>query len=168
MIFHRIVQILKNNIVNICSEMAYGRIQKIQFVLQAEFFKFGSCCRIKLCSLSAVFHIDIVYVFHQLNSFALADMFIQCSAKIIGDIIFSIRECTSAAETAHDRTSLTVDTVFNLFAVDRAFSFFERISLFKNCHFVIRFFFHQLVCRKNSSRAGTDNDHIIVHASSSL
>ena len=168
MIFHCIIQILQNNIVDICSEMTYGRIKKVQFVLQAKFFEFGPSCRIKLCSLSAVFHIDIVYIFHQLNSFALADMFIQCSAKVIGDIIFSIRECTCAAETAHDRASLTVDTVFNLFAVDRTFSFFKRISLFKNSHFVIRFFLHQLICCKNSSRAGTNNDYIIVHASSSL
>ena len=168
MVFHCIIQIFKNNIIDICSEMTYGCIQKIQFILQTELLELSSCCRIELCSLSAIFHIDIVYIFHQFNGFVFSDMLVQCSAKIIGDIIFSIGECTCATKAAHNRTSLTVDTVFDFFAVNRTFSFFKRISLFKNSHFVIRFFFHQLVCRKDSSRAGTNNDHIIVHASSSL
>ena len=50
------------------------------------------------------------------------------------------RTCT--AEAAHDGTSLTVDTVLYLLAVDRAFSLLKGISLFKNCHLAVRFLFH--------------------------
>ena len=167
MIFHCIVQILKNDIVDIRSQMTYRCIQKVQLVLQAEFLELGSCCGIKLSSLTTVFHVDIINVFHQLDCLALADMLIQSSAKIIGNIIFSVRKRTCTAETAHNRTSLTVDTVLYLFAIDWALSFLKGITLFKNCYFAVRFFFHQFICCKNPSRTCTDNNHIIVHALSS-
>ena len=141
-IFHCIVQILKNDIVNICSQVTNRCIQKIQFILQAEFLEFGSRCGIKLRSLTAIFHVDIVNILHQLDCLALADMFVQSSTEIVGDVIFSIRECTCTAEAAHDGTSLTVDTVLYLLAVDRAFSLFKGVSLFENCHFTVRHFFH--------------------------
>ena len=142
MIFHCIVQVLKNDIVDIRSQMTYRCIQKVQFVLQAEFLELGSCCGIKLGSLTAVFHVDIINVFHQPDRLTLADMLVQSSTEIVGDVIFSIGECSCTAETAHDRASLTVDTVLYLLAVDRAFSLLKGISLFKNCHFAIRLFFH--------------------------
>ena len=142
MIFHCIIKIFKNYIIDICSQMTHRSIQKIQFILQTEFLELRSCCRIKFGSLTAIFHINIIYIFHQFNCLALANMLVQRSAKIIGNIIFSIRKCACAAKSAHNRASLTIDTVFYLFAVNRTFSFLKGISLFENCHFTVRHFFH--------------------------
>ena len=142
MVFHCIVHIFQNNVVDVCSQMTYRCIQKIQLVLKAEFLEFGSCCGIKFGSFSTVFHVNVIYIFHQVNGFFFADMLIQSTTKIIGDIIFSIRKCSCATETAHNRTSLTVDACFYLFSINWTFSLFKRISLFKNCHLAVRFLFH--------------------------
>ena len=163
MIFHLVIQILKHHIVNICSKMTYRCIEKIQLVLQTKLLEFGSGCRIEFCSFPTVFHVDLIYILHQFYCLFLPDIFEQCSPEIIGNIIFPIRKCSCSPEAAHDRTSFTIDTVLNFFPVNRTFSLFKRISLFKHGNLTFRLLFHQLIRRKNPSRTCSNNDHIIIH-----
>ena len=65
-------------------------------------------------------HVDVIYILHQLSSSLLTNIFVQSTAKIIGNVIFTIRECASAAETAHNRAGLTLNAGFHLFTVDWA------------------------------------------------
>ena len=163
--FHFILQfiekILQNHIVDIGSQVAYRSIQKVQTVLHTDLFESGSCRRIQLCSLSAVEQIDLIHVLHQFDSRLFTDMFVQSAAKIIGDVIFSVRKCTSSAETAHDGTALTVDTGLDLHTVDRTFSLIQHVTGLKDSHLQFRFLFHQFISRKNSSGTCTDDDNII-------
>ena len=163
MIFHLVIQILKHHIVDICSKMTYRCVEKIQLVLQTKLLEFGSGCRIEFCSFPTVFHVDFIYILHQFYCLFLPDIFEQCSPEIIGNIIFPIRKCSCSPEAAHDRTSFTIDTALNFFPVNRTFSLFKRISLFKHGNLTFRLLFHQLIRRKNPSRTCSNNDHIIIH-----
>ena len=168
MILHLLVQVAKHDVVDIRSQMANRCIQKIQLVLQTKLFKLRSCGGIKLRSLAAILHIDLVHILHQLHCLLLANVLIQRAAEIVGNVIFSIRKCPGSAKTAHDRAALTAYTALDLFAVNRTFSFFERIALLKYSQLQIRFPFHQLICRKNASRTSPDNYHVISHMPSSF
>ena len=90
LVFHFVIKISQNDIINICSQMAHGSVQKLQFILHTQFFKTGSGCRIHLCILSAVLHIDLIHVLHQLYCSLPADILIQCTAEIICNIILSV------------------------------------------------------------------------------
>ena len=74
LILHLIVEILKNNVIDICSQMTYRCIQKIQFVLKTKLFKFCSGCGVQFCTFSTIFHIDLIDVLHQLNSLFFTDI----------------------------------------------------------------------------------------------
>ena len=163
MILHLIVQIAQHNIVNICAQMAYRCIQQIQLILQTELFELRPCCGIKLRSFATVCHIDLIHIFHQPDRLLFTDIFKQGASEIIGDIIFSIGKCSGSTKTTHDRAAFTADTAFNLFAVNRAFPLFQRISFLKYCNFTVRLLFHQLICRKNTSRTCPNNYYIISH-----
>ena len=62
-------------------------------------------------------------------------MFIKCTAEVIGNIVFTIREGTGTAETAHDRTGFAFNTGFYFLAIDGTMTFVQRISLFENRDF---------------------------------
>ncbi len=64
-------------------------IQKLQLVLQTKLFELCSGCRIKFCAFTTVLHINLINIL--ISSMpALADIFVQGTAKIIGNIIFPI------------------------------------------------------------------------------
>ena len=76
LVLHLRIQIFQHNIIDICTKMTNRGIQQIQFVLQTKLFQVRSCGGVHLCSLSAIFHIDLVHILHQLNRLCLADVFI--------------------------------------------------------------------------------------------
>ena len=96
------VQIAKNNIIDIRPQMTHLGIQQMQTVLQAGFPDCGVRSGIELCSLPAVFQIDLIHIAHQLQGPGLTHMLMQASAEIIGNIVFSIGKSACAAEPAHD------------------------------------------------------------------
>ena len=146
--------------------MTYRCIQKIQLILHTQLFNVCTGSGVHFCSCPAKFYIDIIYIFHQSDGFFFSDILIKCTTEAVRNIIFSVRERSCSAKSAHDRTGLTVDTAFHLFAINRTFSFFQRISRFKNCHFQFRGFLHQLIRCKNSSRSCSDNNYVIfIHIS---
>ena len=70
---------------------------------------------------------------------------------------------STGATTDPNETGLTADTAFHLFAVNGAFSLFQRITCFKYRDLQIRIFFAQFVGRKNSARTGPHNNDIVFH-----
>ena len=84
------IQIFQNQIVNICTQMAYRCIQKMKVMLNTFFFKLGTGSRIQLRSCPAITQINIIYIIHQIKSLLLTNILVQSTAKIIGNIVLSI------------------------------------------------------------------------------
>ena len=161
-IFQLCIKIFKNNIVDICSKMADRCIQKIQLILHTEFLNMCSWCRIHFCTLTTEFHIDFINIIHQIDCCFFSNVLIQCSTKIVRDIVFSIWKCSCSAESTHNRACLAVHAALNLLSVDWAFSLLQWISGLKNRHLQFRCFLCQLVSCKDSPRSCTDNNYIII------
>jgi hypothetical protein len=140
-----------------------GGIKQMKVILDAKGLKARACGRVKLCSLSAVSEIDLINVSHKVKCLLFADIFVKRSAKIVGYIIFSVRERTCTAKAVHNGTALALDTALDLVAVDRAFSLFQFISRLEYGNARIRALFSQLVRGKYSSGARTDYNNVIFH-----
>ena len=155
------IKIFQNHVVDVCSKVANGSVQKLQTILHAKLLKLCARCGEKSCSLSSVFHIDFIYITHQGKSFLFSDVFVKRSAKVIGNIVFSVGEGSGSSKAAHNGTAFTGNTAFNLLSVDRTMSLFQAMSHFQNHYGKLTVFFHQLVSRVNSSRSCTNNRYII-------
>ena len=143
--------------------MTNGGVEQIQLILQTELFQVRACCGVHLCALTAVFHIDLIHILHQLDCLCLADIFIQSSAKIIGDIVLSVRESACTAKPAHDRTALALDTALYLLSVNRAAPPVKRMPCLEHCDFYLFFLLQHLIRRKNSTRTCPYYDHVVMH-----
>ena len=157
------VQILQHDKVDVGSQMTHGCVEKIQLILETELLEMRARRGVHLGSLSAVLHVDLIHILHQVYGFLLADILIERTAEIIRDIVFSVRECARTAEAAHNGAGFTADTALDLIPVDRTMSLFQRMSSLKHANLKLRPLLHQLICGKNTSRSRTDNHHIILH-----
>ncbi len=161
MVLHLVVHVLQNDVVDICSQMTDGCLQKRQLVLHAELFELAAGCRIHLCSTAAVRGVDIVHIGHQLQGFALSDVLMERTAEVVGDVVLAVGEGAGAAEALHDRAGLALDAGLDLVSVDGAFTLFQRIAGLKDKDLFVRTLLHQLIGGKDSARSGTDNDYVI-------
>ena len=143
--------------------MADRCIQKMQAILKTKLADLTVCSRVKLCSFATMHQIQLIYIFHQFCCCIFANVLIQSSAKLVGDIIFSIGKSSCASESFHDGTCFTVDTGFYFFSVNWTFSFFQRMTCFKNRNFFLRIIIHQLIGRKNPSRTCSYDQYVIFH-----
>ena len=84
------IQVLQDDIVDICSQMAHRGIQQLQLVLHAFLLYVRSRRGIELCSLSAVGQIDLIHILHELNGLALSDILEQGAAEVVGYVVFAI------------------------------------------------------------------------------
>ena len=157
------IEILQHDIIDIRSQMTHGRIQEIQFILQAKLLEVCTRRRVHLRALPAVFHVDLVHILHQPDRPGLADVLIQCPAKIIRYIVLSVGECSRTAKTAHDRTAPALDTALYLVAVDRTVPLVKRMPRLKNRYFQITLSVDHLVCREDTARPRTYYYHIVTH-----
>ena len=123
-------------------------------------FEFRSGCWIQSGAFTAVLHVNLIDILHQLQSFLFADVFIKCAAKIIGNIIFTIGKCSRTAESAHDRTALAVNAAFDLLAVNRTFSFSSACPSSKWRSSDFRYF-SEARTRKKCLPDLSDNDYVI-------
>ena len=163
MIFHFIIKILKNYIVDISSQMTDRSIQKMQPILKAKLADLTVCCRIELSSLATMHQVQFIYILHQLCCCFPADMLIQSSAKLVGDIIFSIGKSSCASESFHDGTCFAVDTGFYFFSVNWTFSLFQGMTSLKNRDLFLRIIIHQFIGCKDSSRTCSYDQYVIFH-----
>ena len=100
---------------------------------------------------------------HQVQGLLLADIFIQGAAKIVGDVVLAVRECTGTAEAAHDGAALAADAGFDLVAVNGAAALAQGMTCFKHSHLQLRPMLHQLIGSENAAGTGTDDNDIIFH-----
>ena len=163
MVLHLRVEVLQDHVVDVCPQVADGCVQKLKLVLDADLFKGRARRGVELRPLAPVGQVDGIHILHQFNGFFLPYMFIEGAAEIVGDIVFSVTEGTGPAEAGHDRAALAADAGFDLVSVYGAVSVLELFAPFKYPDLQVRSVFHQLVSRKNASRSGADNDHIIFH-----
>ena len=121
----------------------------------------GSC--IKFCAFAAEFQIDLVDIFHQIQGLFLADVLIERAAKIVGNIVFTIRESAGAAKAAHNAAAFAVDTGLDFVTVDGAFPLFQGMARLKNSYAQLGILLHQFIGRKNTARTCAHNNHIVFH-----
>ena len=80
----------QNDIVNIRSQVSDRSVQKMQAILHTAGFQTGTGSGIQLCALAAEGQINLIYIFHQFQGGFFPDILIQGTAKIVGDIVFSV------------------------------------------------------------------------------
>ena len=86
----------------------------------------------------------------------------QRSAKLIGDIVLSVGECTCATESSYNGTLFTSDTLGDFFPVNRTMPLLQRLSGLKYTDFQLRAERRKFISRINSAGAGADNNHIVI------
>jgi len=157
------VEVFKNDVVDIRSEMTDGGIQQMQIVLNAQGLEAGAGSGVELCALAAVFQVDLVDVAHQIQGLLFADVLVERAAEIVGNIIFSVRKRTCAAKTAHNGAAFAADTGLDPVAVDGAAALAEGMSGFKHGDLQPGLLLQQLICRKDTARTCADNDDVVIH-----
>ena len=163
-----LIEPAQNNVIDVCSEVPHGSVQKLKLILDAELLEFCSGCGVHLCPLSAVGKVDLIHIVHQTDRLSFPDVFIQGSAEIVGDVVFPVREGACAAETVHDGTGLASDTGFGFPLGDGTAAFGKRAACLKYGDFQIRTEADQLIGGKDAARARSDNNHVVIHASTSF
>ena len=101
-VLHFLVQVFKDNEVDVSAEMAHGCIQKLELVLHAESLDFRSCSAVELGAFAAMGHVDMVHILHEFGGLLLSDILVKRSAEIICDVVLAVGECACTSETAHD------------------------------------------------------------------
>ena len=129
--------------------------------------KIKSCINCKTGTLAAVLHVDSVDVFHQFQRLFSADMFVQRTAEVVGDIVFTVGKSTGTAKTAHNAAGVAVNAVVNLLGCQRSEALFDRIAGLQHNNLQLRILQHKLIGGKNCGRTATDNGYIIHKFSSS-
>ena len=168
LVAQKIVEVLQDDVVDIRAEMAHGRVQQVQLVLDADLFELRARGAVQLRARAAVFEVDLVHVMHQVERLLFADVFVQRAAERVGDIIFAIGKRARAAETAHNRAALAFDAGLDLVPVDGAVPLFKRMTGFKDGDFQPFAALDQFIGGVNSSGARAHNDDVIFHPNESL
>ena len=139
----------------------------MQVVLDTQGLKLGAGGGIQLAAGTAVTHIDLIHVVHQVHRLLLADVLIQGAAKVVGDVVLAIGEGACAAKTGHNGAALAADAGLDLIAVDGALAFIQCVAGFKNSNLQFRLVLHQLIGSEDAAGASADNNYIIIHMESS-
>ena len=143
--------------------MADGSVQQVQVILDTDGLELGSGGGVELGALAAVGHVDLVYVVHQIQGTLLADILVEGTAEVIGDVVLAVGEGAGPAEAAHDGAALAADAALDGGAVDGALPLIQRMACLKNADFQIGIAQGQLVGRKNAAGTGADDQDIVIH-----
>ena len=100
--------------------MTNGSIQQMQVILNTKSLELCACGSVQLAAFTAISHIDLIHIVHQIHSLLLADVLVQRAAKVIGDVVLAIGECAGAAEAGHNGAALAADAGLDLVTVDGA------------------------------------------------
>ena len=140
----------------------------MEVVLQAHFFDVTARRSVQLGALAAERHIDVIHIAHQFQRVLFADILVQCTAEIIGNIVFAVGESACAAEATHNGTAFAADTGLKLLAVNGTFAFVQLMTRFEYAHLELRILPDQFISGKNSSGACPNDQHVIHDRSSSF
>ena len=164
LVFQVGIEVFQHHVVDIRAQVPDGRIQKVQIVLNTQCFEPGTGGGVELGAFAAVAHIDIVHIAHQVQSLLLADVFVKGAAKVVGEIVFAVREGTCSAEAAHNAAAFAADAAFDFLSVNGTAAFFQGMPGFKYRHLQGRIGLTKLVGRENAPRACSNNNHIVLHS----
>ena len=167
LILQLFINILQYLVVNIGAQMPHRSIQKMQVILDANRFKTGTGGGIELGPFAAVGQVNFIDIPHQIQGLLFANILIQRTAKVIGNIVLAIGKSTGTAKTAHDRAGGAANAAFNLIAIDGAVAAMERMAGFQYGHPQFGRAAGQFVGGKNAAGARTDDNHIVIHSGSS-
>ena len=106
-------------------------------------------------------HVDLVNILHQLCGLLLSNILAKCSAEIICDVVFAVREGSCAAESGHDGAGLAPYAGLDLLAVDGALALVQRVSHLNDSHLETAVSLHELIGREDSAGAGADYNNVI-------
>ena len=168
MILHPVKQILEHDVIFICAEVADGRVKQKQLVLHTQLLDCGIRSGIQLGPLSAESEIDLVHVTHQVERLALADVLMQRTAELVGDVVFAVGKRTGTTETVHDCAGTAPDTRLDLLAVNGTFALLQRIARLKHADLQIGTELLQFKRGKNPSGTRSDDNDIIFHSQTCL
>ena len=143
--------------------MPDGSVQKVQVILNAQGLEPGTGCGVQLGTLSAVAHVDFIHILHQIQRLLFPDIFVEGAAKVVGKIVFSVRESAGTAKAAHDAAAFAANAAFDFLSVNGTVAFIQGMACFKDSHFQRRRPLGQFVCRENTARTCANNDDIIPH-----
>ena len=160
-VFHLRIQIFQNDVVDISSQVTDRCVQKPELILNADFFKICPGCGIKLSSLSPMGEIDGIHIMHQLQRLLFADMFVERSAEVVGNVVFAVTESACSAKSGHDRAALAAYAGLDPVPIDRTMPFLQLISALKYTDLPARLFQHKFISGKNTAGAGSYNYHVI-------
>ena len=163
LVLHLVVEVLKDDEVDVRSQVSYRCIHQFELVDHAKSCDVGTCCGVKLCAFSAVGHVDMVDILHQTDCLFLSDVLAKCSAEIICDVVFSVRECSGTAETGHDGAGFAAYAGLDVLSVDGALPLLQGVSHVYDGDLKVLVPLDQLVCGIDSSRAGSHDYDIILH-----
>jgi len=135
----------------------------MQIVLHTQLFEFCTGGGIELGAFAAVGHVDLVNVAHQLQRFCLAEILVKRTAKIVGNVVFSVGKSACAAESAHDRAAFAGNAGLDPDTVNGTFAVFQRVSGLKDGDLQFRAQPGQLIGGKDTAGPRADNDHIVIH-----
>ena len=160
------VEIFQHHVVDVGAEVAHRGVQQMQIVLHTQLFEFCTGGGIELGAFAAVGHVDLVNVAHQLQRFCLAEILVKRTAKIVGNVVFSVGKSACAAKSAHDRAAFAGNAGLDPDTVNGTFAVFQRVSGLKDGDLQFRAQPGQLIGGKDTAGPRADNDHIVIHGGS--
>ena len=153
--------------VDVGAQMPHRCIEQLELMLQAGLLERRVCRGVQLGSRSSVTEVDLVHVLHEAGGLLLANVLVKVAAKVVGDVVLSVREGPRTAKAAHDGAALAVDAGLYAPSVYGAPTPVERVARLEHAHTKIGAQLAQLVGRIDASRARANNYYIIIHSQTS-
>ena len=141
--------------------MADRRFEQGQLILHADLLELRPGCRVHMCTASPVGRVDPVNIVHEFQRLLPADVPVKSAAEIICDIVLPVRKCTGSSESVHYGTDPAADTGLDFLPVDRTFALLQLMPCLEHSDTKIRAEMPELPGRKDASRPGSDDHHII-------
>ena len=136
--------------------------QKLQVVFEALLLDCGVCGGVEPGALSAVAHVDLINVLHELCGLITADILVEVSAELVGYVVLAIRKSSRSAESAHYGAHRAVDAGLYLLAVDGAPAICQLCALFEAGDPGLGVVLYQLIRRKDPAGAGADYYNVVM------
>ena len=155
------VKVAQHLVIDVRAEMAHLGIKKIEFVLHADLVKLRTRGRKQPRFLSAVRHVDRIYVFHKFQRAFFADMLPKVAAEVVGNVVLAVRKRPGSSEPGHYRAGLAVYAAFYLHSVDGTPALGKRAARLENRSF------QSAVAKfergENSARSGSHDYYVVIH-----
>ena len=159
-----VVQVLQHHQVLVRAQVPHRRVQQVQVVLQAQLLDGRRAGGVQVRPLAAVFHVDLIHVFHQLQGPLLADVLVQGAAELVGDVVLAVGKGPGPAEAVHNGAGGALDAGLHLVPVNGTVPPAQGMSRLKQGDLQVRPFLQQLIGGIDPAGASAHDQHIILHS----